>query len=153
MEVVLLENVRNLGPFGKTVKVSKGYGRNYLVPQGKALPATKENLAKFEARRMELEALAQSRLDTAQQRAAAFDGLVLTIAARAAEEGKLYGSVGVHEVLDAVKAAGHEILRQEIRLPAGPIHALGEYEVVFSFHTEVEKTVPVIVVSDKETEN
>jgi large subunit ribosomal protein L9 len=149
MEVILLENIRNLGAFGSTVKVAKGYGRNFLLPQGKALPATPVNVARFEAQRAELEQKANERLAAAQARAETFDGVTLTIKARASEEGKLYGSVGTTDVVDAFTQAGHEVERQEVRLPEGGIHTIGEFDFVLVLHAEVEITIPVIVEADK----
>lgn len=145
MELILLEDIRSLGRFGAKVKVAKGYGRNYLIPQGKALPATADNVARFEARRAELEKAAQERLDEAQARAAKMADLSLTVTALASDEGKLYGSIGTADIVDALVAQGHDVSRQEVRLPEGGIHALGEYEVILPLHTEVEVTVQVNV--------
>lgn len=150
MEVILLENIRNVGAFGAKVRVAKGYGRNYLIPQGKALPATEANMAVFEARRSELEAKAKARVDAAQQRADVLTGLTVTIPARVSEEGRLYGSVATTEIVNAVNALGHDVERNEVRLPEGPIHHVGEYDVVLSLHAEVEIAIHVLVVSDKE---
>jgi large subunit ribosomal protein L9 len=145
MEVILLENIRNLGPFGKTVKVAKGYGRNFLIPQGKAVPATKSNVAMFDVRRQELEAAANDRLVMAQKRGEVLAAARLNIAAKAADEGKLYGSVGTVDIVKAFKELGHDVTRQEIRLPLGPIREIGEYVVELHLHAEVVVEVPVQV--------
>ena len=145
MEVILLENIRNLGPFGKTVKVAKGYGRNFLIPQGKAVPATKSNVAMFDVRRQELEAAAHERLVMAQKRGEALAAVRLNIAAKAADEGKLYGSVGTVDIVKAIKDLGHDVTRQEIRLPLGPIREIGEYVVEVHLHAEVVVEIPVQV--------
>ncbi len=149
MEVILLENVRNLGPFGKKVRVAKGYGRNFLIPQGKAVPATGDNLAMFESRRQELQQVAEGRLAAAQARAAALLGLELQIAVRAAEEGKLYGSVGVVDIERALKGRGFEVARQEVRLPMGPIREIGEYALELHLHAEVVAPILLRVIPEK----
>lgn len=148
MEIILLENVRNLGNFGAKVKVAKGYGRNYLIPQGKALPANRDNLAKFESRRAELEAAVASKLALAQARAATFEGARVTIRERAAE-GRLYGSVGTLNIATALCAAGLPVERYEVCLPTGPIHQTGEYEITLTLSTDVEAKVTVVVEADK----
>lgn len=137
MEVILLENIRNLGPFGKTVKVAKGYGRNFLIPQGKAVPATKSNVSMFDVRRQELEAAANDRLVIAQKRGESLAAVRLNVLAKAADEGKLYGSVGTADIVKALKELGHGVTRQEIRLPLGPIREIGEYVVELHLHAEV----------------
>ena len=145
MEITLLKKVENLGGLGSVVKVRPGYARNYLIPQGKAKMATKANLAEFEARRAELEAEAAATLSTAQARKAQLEGMVLTIKAKAGNEGKLFGSVSSHEIADAIVAAGVEIERREIRMPNGALRHLGEFEVGVHLHTEVDTTVKVVV--------
>ena len=149
MEIILLENVRNLGPFGKTVKVAKGYGRNFLIPQGKAVPATEANTAMFEARRRELESAANERLVAAQQRAESLANVQLLIRVRAADEGKLYGSVSIIDIVRALKEAGHEVGRQEVRLPMGPIREIGEYTVELHLHAEVVAEVVLRIEPEK----
>src|SRR5262245_51796884 len=109
MEIILLENIRNLGKFGTKVKVAKGFGRNFLIPQGKALPATKQNIAQFEAQKAKLEKAAQDRLQTAQERVAEINAVHLTIKARSGEEGKLFGSIGTIEIARAFKEQGIEV--------------------------------------------
>ncbi len=145
MEVILLEKVDNLGDLGDRVKVRAGYGRNYLLPQGKAKMATAENIRYFEERRAELERQAAERLSAAQQRAAQLEGLTVTIKARAGDEGKLFGSVGTQDIADAITAAGVEVARNEVRLPEGPMRLTGEYEVELHLYTDVDTTVTVVV--------
>ena len=148
MEVILLEKIKRLGDLGETVKVKPGYGRNYLLPQGKALPATDANRSVFEARKAELLKKAQSSLSAAKMRAEKIAGTVLTIKVLASEEGKLYGSVSVSEILDAATAAGLDLHRNEIVLPS-PIRTVGSTDVAISLHTEVETSVTVVVESQR----
>ena len=145
MDLILLEKVQNVGDLGDLVKVKAGYGRNYLVPQGKAVPATKDNLTAFEARRAELESAAQDKLGQAQARQAALADVVVEITANASEEGNLYGSIGPREVANAVSALGHEINKSEVIQGEGPIRTVGEFDVVVSLHADVETQVKVIV--------
>lgn len=145
MDLILLEKVLNLGDLGDLVKVKAGYGRNYLVPQGKAVPATKENLAAFEARRAELEAAAQDRLGKAEARQAGLADVVVELTANASEEGNLYGSIGPREVANAVSALGHEINKSEVIMGEGPIRTVGEFDVIIHLHADVEATVKVII--------
>ena len=147
MEVILLENVGNLGSLGDKVDVKSGYGRNFLIPQGKAVPATEENVAKFEARRAELESAAQAALAAAEQRAAAVAELArVSIEATAGEEGKLFGSVGTRDISEAITAAGVDIDKSEVRLPEGVIRELGDYEVMLQLHGSVATSIAVAVV-------
>lgn len=128
MEVILLENISNLGALGDKVNVKAGFGRNYLVPQGKAVPATANNIAEFEARRADLEAAAAATLAAAETRAEAINALgLISIPANAGEEGKLFGSVGTRDIADAITAAGCEVDKSEVRLPEGALRDLGEY--------------------------
>ena len=145
MDLILLEKVQNVGDLGDLVKVKSGFGRNYLVPQGKAVPATKDNLAGFEARRSELEAAAKDKLGQAEARQAALADVVVEITANASEEGNLYGSIGPREVANAVSALGHEINKSEVIQGEGPIRTVGEFDVVVSLHADVETQVKVIV--------
>ena len=145
MDLILLEKVQNVGDLGDLVKVKAGFGRNYLVPQGKAVPATKENLAQFEARRAELEAAAKDKLGQAQARQASLADVVVEITANASEEGNLYGSIGPREVANAVSALGHEINKSEVIMGEGPIRTVGEFDVVVSLHADVDTQVKVIV--------
>ena len=146
MEVILLEKVGKLGDIGDVANVKAGFGRNYLIPQGKAVFATKENLAEFETRRAEFEAAAASRLTEAQKRA---DKLAeigsVTIKAIAGDEGKLFGSVGTREIEEAINGAGGEISKSEINLPEGAIRSIGEFPVELSLHTDITQSVTIIV--------
>lgn len=137
MQVILLEKVRNLGNLGQKVSVKSGYGRNYLIPQGKAVPATADNLDAFEARRAELEAKAAAILNEAESRAAKLKEVVLTLKAMASEEGKLYGSIGTQEIEEALESKGFEVAKREILMPTGAIHSVGEYEIDLQLHTDV----------------
>ena len=145
MDLILLEKVQNVGDLGDLVKVKAGFGRNYLVPQGKALPATKENLAQFEARRAELEAAAQDKLSQAEARQASLADVVVEITANASDEGNLYGSIGPREVANAVTALGHEVNKSEVIMGEGPIRTVGEFEVAISLHADVDTQIKVIV--------
>lgn len=148
MEVILLQRVRNLGDLGDRVKVRPGFGRNYLLPQGMALPATADNVKVFEERRADLEKAANDNLGAAQSRAQQLEGFKLTIKARAAEEGKLYGSVGIFEVIEALKAQGIKVQKREITLPNGAIRQTGEHTVQLQLHSDVE--VPILVIVEEE---
>lgn len=149
MEVILLENVRNVGGLGEKVNVKPGFGRNYLIPQGKAVMATEDNVAAFEARRAELEAKAAEQLTAAQARADKLAELEkVTITARAGEEGKLFGSVGTADIADAITAAGVEVTKAEVMMPEGAIRELGEYSIDVQLHTEVTQAVSVEVVAE-----
>jgi len=149
MEVILLEQVENLGGIGDKVKVRPGYGRNYLIPQGKATLATAENIAKFEARRAELEARAAAELREAEERATRVTDLRLVIRAKAGSEGKLFGSIGTVDIADAAGALGVELARSEIRLPEGPIRVIGEHTIEVHLHTDVNVEVPVVVEAEE----
>lgn len=148
MEVILLNKVENLGDLGDVVKVRPGYGRNYLIPSGKAVPATEENRKVFEARRAELERAAKEALAAAESRREALADLVVTITHKAGEEGRLFGSVGTSDIAEAVTAAGVAVERQEVRLPEGPIRQTGEYEIELHLHPEVNVTIKVNVVGE-----
>ena len=150
MEVILLENVGNLGALGDKVDVKPGYGRNFLIPQGKAVPATEENVAKFETRRAELEAAAAAAIEAAQKRAEAISALArVEIAATAGEEGKLFGSVGPIDIVEAFSRVGVETARSEIRMPEGPIHEVGEFVIGVHLHPEINVEVTVRVVAEE----
>lgn len=149
MEVILLEKIRNLGALGQTVNVKSGYGRNYLVPQGKAVFATAENIKKFEARRAEFEKIEAEHLQAALTRKKACEALgTITITAKAGEEGKLFGSIGVRDLADAFAKAGVEIAKSEIDLPAGPIRQAGDYEITLELYSDVVAVVKVSVVAE-----
>ncbi len=145
MDLILLQKVQNLGDLGDLVTVKAGFGRNYLVPTGKAVPATKDNLAQFEARRAELEVAAKDRLGQAEARQAGLAELVVEITANASEEGNLYGSIGPREVAAAVSNLGREINKSEVIMGEGPIRTIGEFEVVVQLHADVESIIKVIV--------
>ena len=147
MEVILLEKIANLGNLGDKVAVKAGYARNFLLPFGKATPATAANLEAFEARRAELERIADEKKAEAEARAAKLADLSVTITANAGEEGKLFGSIGTRDIADAVTAAGVEIEKSEVRLPEGPLRNVGEFDVVVQLHSDVETTVKLIVVA------
>ena len=147
MNVILLENVENLGGIGDRVKVKPGYGRNFLLPQGKAAVATAENMKAIEARRAELEKAAAEELAKAKARAKSVDGVELVIPANAGSEGKLFGSVGPIDIAEALAAIQVEVERAEIRMPDGPIHELGEFPVGVHLHSEVDAQVTVRVVA------
>lgn len=145
MELILLEKVLNLGDLGDKVNVKPGYGRNYLVPSGKAVPATKANLEDFEKRRTELEKAAMKKLSSAEDRLAALDGFEITLTANASEEEKLYGSIGPREIADAVTKAGPQLEKSEVIMGEGPIRYTGEHEVLVQLHADVETHIKVIV--------
>jgi large subunit ribosomal protein L9 len=145
MEVILLEKVLKLGDLGDKVNVKPGYGRNYLVPQGKAVPATAENLAEFEARRSELEAAAKEKLGSAENRGDALADVEITLFANASEEGKLYGSIGPREISEALVSMGHKVTKAEVIMGEGPIRFTGEHEVNLHLHADVDTPVRIIV--------
>lgn len=148
MDVILLERVRNLGNLGDEVSVKNGYGRNFLIPQGKAVRATAANREVFESRRAELEAQAAGQLKAAEDRAAGLSELAVTIAARASDEGKLFGSVGSREIADAVTEAGQEVSKDEVLLPVGPLRSIGEFTVDLQLHSDVTASVTVNVIPE-----
>jgi len=143
MEVILLEKIRRLGDLGDKVRVKAGFGRNFLIPHGKAVPATAENVAKFEARRAELEKAQGDALGVATARAEKLNGLTLTIRRKAGDEGKLFGSVSTGDIAEAATAAGVELHKHEVRLPEGPFRAVGQYEVGLNLHADVDVKVKV----------
>lgn len=149
MDVILLTKVANLGDIGDRVKVKSGYGRNFLLPEGKATLATPANVAKFEARRAELEKIAKEQFAAAQARAAALEGFTLRIAAKAGNEGKLFGSVGTTDIAEACSAQGHKVSRSEVRLPNGPIRAVGDHQVVLHLHTDIDVQLPVTITAEE----
>ncbi len=147
MEVILLEKVRNLGGLGDKVQVKSGYGRNFLIPQNKAVFATPKSIELFEQRRAELEKKAQQSLATAEQRAAKLNDTTLVIKAMASEEGKLYGSVGVNEIKDALVERAIEISKREIVMPEGPLHSVGNYSVEIHVHSDVIANLQIEIVA------
>lgn len=145
MEVILLDKVGKLGTVGDKVNVKSGFGRNYLLPQGKAIPATAANLVEFEARRAELEAAAAENKAEAEKRAASLEDLKVVIPANAGDEGKLFGSIGARDIAEAITAAGVEVSKSEVKLPEGTLRELGEYEISIQLHVEVAQVVQLIV--------
>jgi large subunit ribosomal protein L9 len=149
MDVILLEKVGKLGSIGDKVSVKSGYGRNFLIPKGKAIFATAENVAAFEQRRAELEQVAAERRSEAEGRATKLEALAsITIAANAGEEGKLFGSIGTRDIADALTAAGVEVAKSEIKLPEGALREVGEFDVDVQLHAEVTQSVKVIIVAE-----
>jgi large subunit ribosomal protein L9 len=148
MEVILLDQIGKLGGLGDKVTVKAGYGRNYLIPYGKAVPATETNLAEFEARRAELEAAAAEKKEAAQARADKLAELSLTIEANAGDEGKLFGSIGTRDIAEAITVKGVEVSKSEVRLPTGVIREVGEYEVDIQLHSDVTQTINLSVVPE-----
>jgi large subunit ribosomal protein L9 len=149
MEVILLETIANLGDLGDKVSVKAGYGRNFLIPQGKAVPATDDNLAEFEARRAELERAAAEAEAAARARAEKLEAMeVITIEANAGEEGKLFGSIGTRDIAAAVSAAGCEIDKAEVKLPDGALRELGEYTIAIQLHADIMTDVTIAIVPE-----
>lgn len=148
MELILLEKVANLGNLGDKVKVKAGYGRNFLLPFGKATVANAANLAAFEERRAELEKAAADKKASAESRAAQLAELEVTITATAGDEGKLFGSIGTRDIAEAVSAAGYPLEKAEVRLPNGALRNTGEFDVAVHLHTDVETTLKLIIVAE-----
>jgi large subunit ribosomal protein L9 len=149
VEVILLERIRNLGALGQKVNVKAGYGRNFLIPQGKAVYATEANTKKFEARRSELEKVEAEHLQAAMTKKEAVEALgVVTIRAKAGEEGKLFGSIGTRDIALAVTNAGVEVAKSEIDLPTGVIRMTGDYEITLELHSDVIAIVKLSIVSE-----
>ena len=149
MQVILLDKIAHLGKVGDQVNVKSGYARNFLIPQGKAVMATAANIEHFEARRAELEEKAAQALAAAVDRAAHLEALgSVTIASKAGDEGRLFGSIGTRDIADAITAKGVEVAKSEVRLPNGLIRTLGEHEVTFQFHGEVFSHLNVIIVAE-----
>lgn len=145
MEVILLEKVGRLGTVGDRVDVKPGYGRNYLVPQGKAIAATESNIEAFEARRAELEKRAGELKAFAETRSEQLADLVVTITANAGDEGKLFGSIGARDIAEAITAAGVEVAKSEVKLPEGTLREVGEFDVDLQLHVDVMQTVKVVI--------
>lgn len=148
MQVILLEKVGRLGNLGDKVNVKSGYGRNFLLPYGKAVAATEANVAEFEQRRAELEAAAAGRRHAAEVRATQLAELTVTIAANAGDEGKLFGSVGTRDIAEAITKAGVKVEKSEVRLPEGVIRETGEFEVDVQLHSDVTQAVKLVVVAE-----
>jgi large subunit ribosomal protein L9 len=149
MEVILLQKVANLGNIGDRVKVRSGFGRNFLLPQGKATLATPDNVARFEARRAELERAAREQMTSAEERAAALKDFKLTIRAKAGTEGKLFGSVGTTDIAEACSREGFKVERSEVRLPSGPLRAVGEHTVDLHLHADIDVPLHVLIVAEE----
>ncbi len=148
MEIILLEKIPNLGGLGDKVSVKPGYGRNYLIPQGKAVVASADKIEQFEQRRAELEKKAAEVLAAAQGRSASISVMKITITHKAGDEGRLYGSIGTRDIAEAVSAAGIVVEKNEVRLPAGPIRQVGEYEIGIQLHGDVVALLPLSVVAE-----
>ena len=148
MDVILLEKVKNLGSLGSRVSVKPGYGRNFLIPQGKAVAATEANVASFEARRAELERQEADTLSAARSRAEQLASIAVVIAAKSGDEGKLFGSVGTRDIAKAITAAGIAVDKTEVRLPTGALRNTGEYTVALHLHTDVNAEVSVTIVAE-----
>lgn len=148
MDVILLDKIGKLGGLGDQVTVKPGYGRNYLVPYGLAVPATKENIQAFQAQRAELEAQAAERKAVAEARAEQLNDIELSLVSKAGDEGKLFGSIGPRDLAEAISSAGIEVAKSEVRMPQGPIRQTGEYDIGLHLHAEVEATVRVVVVAE-----
>ena len=148
MEVILLEKIGNLGTVGDQVTVKAGFGRNFLLPQGKAVPATEANIKDFEARRAELEAAAADRRTSAEGRAKQLAELNITIARTAGEEGKLFGSVGARDIADAITDAGVAVEKSEVDLPEGTLRETGEYEIDIQLHVDVVQAVKITIIAE-----
>lgn len=148
MNVILLDNIENLGKIGDLVSVKAGYGRNFLLPKGKAALATKENIVEFETRRADLEKAAAEELTAAKARAELVQGMELVIPANAGSEGKLFGSIGPIDIAEAFSKVGVEVVRSEIRLPDGPFHETGDFNVGLHLHPEINVDITVKVVAE-----
>ena len=148
MQIILLEKIANLGSLGDQVTVRPGYARNFLFPQGKAVPATKANVEQFEARRAELEAQSAAKLADAESRKEKIEEIELSVAVKAGEEGKLFGSLGNRDIADLVTEAGVAVEKAEVRLPEGPIRNVGEFDIAIHLHPEVNAVLKLLVVAE-----
>jgi large subunit ribosomal protein L9 len=148
MDVILLTKVANLGTIGDRVKVKSGYGRNFLLPKGKATLATPDNVKKFEARRADLEKTAREQFQDAESRQAAFKDFKLQITAKAGTEGKLFGSIGTADIAEAATNAGHKVARAEVRLPTGPLRTVGDHTITLHLHTDIDVQLPVVITAE-----
>jgi large subunit ribosomal protein L9 len=148
MQVILLEKVVNLGGLGDVVKVKEGFARNFLIPQGKAKRATPENLAEFETRRADLEKAQADALAAAQERGAKIDGLTVQITRKAGVDGRLFGSVTTYDIAEALQVLGHEVERAAIRLPQGPLKAIGDYDLALALHSDIVVHIKVSVLGE-----
>jgi large subunit ribosomal protein L9 len=148
MQVILLEKVVNLGGLGEVVKVKDGFARNFLIPQGKAKRATPENMAEFETRRADLEKTQADALAAAQERGAKIDGLTVQITRKAGVDGRLFGSVTTYDIAEALQGLGHEVERAAIRLPQGPLKAIGDYDLALALHSDIVVHIKVSVLGE-----
>ena len=148
MQVILMEKLANLGNLGDVVKVKDGYARNFLIPQGKAKRATEENLKAFEARRAELEKAQAAALQLAQDKGTKLDGQTFKITQKAGVDGRLFGSVTNYDIVDALKAAGHDVERSQVRMPEGALKQVGEYPIQVALHTDVVVTIAISVIGE-----
>jgi large subunit ribosomal protein L9 len=148
MEVILLEKVGKLGSLGDKVDVKAGYGRNFLIPTGKAVPANNANVAEFEERRAELEKAAAEKLAVSQTRADELNEKIVTIVSKAGDEGKLFGSIGVRDIADAITAAGVKVAKSEVRLPEGSLRTVGKFDITIQLHSEIKAIVKLVVVAE-----
>ena len=148
MNVILLEKVGKLGSLGDSVTVKSGYGRNFLIPFGKAVPANDANVAEFETRRAELEKAAAEKVAEAEVRAAKLNDLAVTIVSKAGDEGKLFGSIGTRDIADVISAAGVEVAKSEVKLPEGSLRTVGDFEIAVQLHSDVTATVKLAVVAE-----
>jgi large subunit ribosomal protein L9 len=149
MDVILLQKVANLGNIGDRVKVKSGYGRNFLLPKGRATLATPDNVKRFEARREELEKLAREQMSSAEERATALKDYKLTITAKAGTEGKLFGSIGTSDIAEALTKAGFKIERSEVRMPNGPLRMVGDHSVGLHLHADIDIPLAVLIVAEE----
>ena len=149
MEIILLQKVANLGNIGDRVKVKSGFGRNYLLPEGKATLATPANVAKFEERRAELEKVAREQLTSATERQEALKDFKLVVRAKAGTEGKLFGSIGTADISEALKRENFNITRSEVRLPNGPLRTVGEHTVNLHLHADIDVSLPVTIIAEE----
>ncbi len=149
MDIILLEKIHNLGDLGDKVTVAAGFGRNFLIPKGKAVPATEDNVKMFEQRRAELEAKAAADLAAAEARAEKLNGMVVTISSKAGDEGKLFGSIGTQDIADAVNAEGVELVKKEVRMPDGVLRLVGEYDIDVYLPSDVQTAIKVVVVAEE----
>jgi large subunit ribosomal protein L9 len=149
MDVILLTKVANLGNIGDRVNVKSGYGRNFLLPKGKATLATPANVKRFEERRVELEKTARDQFQDAESRAAALKDFKLEITAKAGTEGKLFGSIGTVDIAEACTKAGHKLSRAEVRLPTGPLRTVGEHMITLHLHTDIDVQLPVVISAEE----
>ena len=149
MQVILLEKISNLGDLGEVVNVKDGYGRNFLIPKGKAKRANAQNMAEFEIKRAELEKQQATLIKASEKKAKALEGLVVNLTQKSGADGKLFGSVTNTDVAEAIVSMGHEVVKSEIRMPNGPIKAIGEYELVIDFHHDQISNIKVIVAEEE----